>query len=147
MSFDKFNKAKLIEAAQMFGVDYEESWGKSAFVAAFLEEGVTYDQYVKLKKIMEDAADKDHVDEESESFEEESSSSEDKSEGFSDVPAVKDKVLVKMERENPHYIINGMVFTKDNPFALATEEQYEEIVKREKGFRLATQEEAKAFYA
>lgn len=58
-----------------------------------------------------------------------------------------EKVLMKMERENPRYDIRGHKFTQDHPFALVDENDAEYIIENVEGFRYATPKEARDFYS
>jgi hypothetical protein len=56
-----------------------------------------------------------------------------------------DRVLVKMERQNPTYSIEGITFGVKSPFAVVPSEKARRILKKP-GFREATASEAEAFF-
>lgn len=55
-------------------------------------------------------------------------------------------VLIKMERENPHYEVRGYAFTQKNPFALVKERDADFVLSHNDGFKVASPREAKEFY-
>jgi hypothetical protein len=57
-----------------------------------------------------------------------------------------DTVLVKMERDNFRYDIQGHTFTKEHPYVAMNKEQAQNIFDKEEGFRLATPKEVQDFY-
>ena len=57
-----------------------------------------------------------------------------------------DTVLVKMERDNFRYDIQGFTFTKEHPFIAMDKNKAQEIFDKEAGFRLATPKEVQEYY-
>lgn len=62
------------------------------------------------------------------------------------VPAPNDKFLVKMTRENPMFQTRGYTFTQKHPYALVTGADLEYILTKEDGFRQALPSELAEFY-
>lgn len=126
MSFDTMKVSELKSAAEYFGVDLDGAKGKSAIIELLAEEGITYDMYDKFLNAEKAEA---------------------------DIPVRKEKkavdgpsVLVRMERANPMYSINGHVFTKDHPYVAMSEEDAEFIFSTQEGFRMATPNEVRDYY-
>lgn len=131
--FNKLSVAKLKEVAEAFGVELDNMPKKISIIEALVEEGITYSDYERF-------ANAERVEpEDTDIFDVPSSQ----------VPVVQsDKaVLVKMERANPYFQVNGHTFTSVNPFLALTEEEAQEIFDSEEGFRLATPAELKSFYS
>lgn len=63
-----------------------------------------------------------------------------------DVPALPDKYLLKMTRENPLYQTRGYTFTDEHPYALTTAADAMWILENEEGFRQAYPQELAEFY-
>lgn len=57
-----------------------------------------------------------------------------------------DKLLIKMERDNPLFEIRGHKFTTKNPYALMSPADAEYAITQEDGFRQATPSELQEFY-
>ncbi len=132
MSFDKLKVQELRDAAEAFGVEVSPGAPKAAVLKALQEEGVSfamYDAIVNAEKVdVEDALDV-FVPRAPE-------------------PApLEDSVLVKMERANGYFQINGHVFTSEHPFVTMSEDDAQEIFDSETGFRLATPSEVRSYYS
>lgn len=130
MSFDTLKVSELKQLADDFGVDTEDLKSKKDIIAALSEEGVTWSVYEKTKKNIEENTEEVEV-----------------------LPRLdinkindKDKVLVRMMRENFRYDILGHTFTKDHPFVAMSEDDAQAIFDKEEGFRLATPKEVQEFY-
>ena len=132
MSFETLKVDELRQIADSFGVDLEDAKNKAEIIAALVEEGVSYDTYVKFS-----SSEKEEVEPE---------------------PEVKTKaqikkelkgntVLIKMERLNPSYETYGFTFTQTHPFVVVPEDTAQEIFDNEEGFRMATPREAQEFYS
>jgi len=126
MSFDTMKISELKEVASGFGIDLPTKATKQALILALQEEGVTYEMYAKFS-----GAEKEEV----------------------DVPAPKkvtlDKsktILVRMDKANPSYTVNGYMFTREHPFVAMSENEAQRIFDTEPGFRPATPREAQEFY-
>jgi hypothetical protein len=61
-------------------------------------------------------------------------------------PVEPEYTLIKMERRNETYQINGYTFKQSHPFALVKEEDADYLVEHIKGFRPATGKEIRQFY-
>lgn len=57
-----------------------------------------------------------------------------------------EKLLIKMERKNPLYEVRGHRFTTKNPYALVSPEDADYIIRHEEGFRQALPSEVQEFY-
>jgi hypothetical protein len=131
MSFNAMKLTELREAAEYFAVEYE-GLKKAELLAALAEEGITYEMYVKFLK--PEAAD--------EVFDE------------NPAPVVQERntkdigelVLVKMERANPMYQINGHTFTREHPFVAMSEKDADYVFESVTGFRMATPKEVQNYY-
>lgn len=126
MSFDTMKVAELKDIAEYFGVDLDGISGKASIIEAFDEEGITYAMYAKFL---------------------------DAEKAEPDVPSRKEKrvvdgptVLVRMERANPMYEINGHLFTREHPYVAMSEEDAEFIFSMQEGFRMATPNEVRDYY-
>ena len=128
MSFSTMKVNDLKNVAEYFAVDLEGSKTKNEILAALEEEGVTYDMYSKFLEA-EDAS--DEVDEKPVSKKK---------------APVGETVLVRMDRENAHFEINGYTFTREHPFVAMTEDDAEFIFSIEEGFRMATPREVQEYY-
>jgi len=127
MSFEKLKLSELKSIAENFGVDITDIKSKSGIIDAMENEGVTYEMYDTFAN-----AEKAEV----------------------DLPARKQPkpapngnvVLVKMDRANPSYEIDGHVFTKEHPYVAMSEEDAEFIFETQQGFRMATPKEIQEYY-
>lgn len=54
--------------------------------------------------------------------------------------------LIKMERDNPLYETRGYKFTQENPYALMSAADADYVLSREDGFRQATPSELQEYY-
>lgn len=128
MSFSTMKVSDLKEVAEYFAVDLEGVKGKPALLAALEEEGITYEMYAQF-------ADAEKVEPELEPRKEKKAA-----------PANANLVLVRMDRENPSYDINGHTFTREHPYVAMTEEDAEFIFETQEGFRMATPREIQEYY-
>ena len=128
MSFSTMKVSDLKEVAEYFAVDLEGVKGKPALLAALEEEGITYEMYAQF-------ADAEKAEPELEPRKEKKV-----------VPANANLVLVRMDRENPSYDINGHTFTREHPYVAMTEEDAEFIFETQEGFRMATPREIQEYY-
>lgn len=126
MSFSTMKVSQLKEVAEYFAVDLEGAKTKNEIMAALEEEGVSYDMYTKF----------------SEAETEEVEVPEKKSKKA----PVGDTVLVRMDRENARFEINGFTFTREHPFVAMSEEDADFIFSIEEGFRMATPREVQEYY-
>ena len=127
MSFDKLKISELKDVADYFGVDVSDVKGKSAIIEAMENEGVSYEMYNTFVN-----AEKAEID---------------LPERKSAKPAPKgDVVLVRMERANPSYEIDGHVFTREHPYVAMSPEDADFIFDTQEGFRMATPKEIQEYY-
>lgn len=171
MSFEKLSEEELLSAAEMLAVDLETSKTKTGRVnpklaaAAFAEEGVTWDLYTaEVNRVNEAKAALEEEQRKEEELErarlvntikaETVNGGEVEPEADEVVTVRKPRgrstptdILVKMDRQNPHYEVCGKVFTKDHPFVLMSEVEAQRIFDTEHGFRVATPREASEYYS
>jgi TusA-related sulfurtransferase len=117
---------ELKEVAEYFAVDLESAKTKNEIMAALEEEGVTFEMYAK--------------------FTEAETETIDVPEKKAKKVASGDTVLVKMDRENARFEINGFTFTREHPFVAMSEEDADFIFSIEEGFRMATPREVQEYY-
>jgi len=126
MSFSTMKITQLKEVAEYFAVDLDGSKTKNEIVAALEEEGVTFEMYTKFAEAEVEAVDLP--------------------EKKSKKAPVGETVLIKMDRENARFEINGFTFTREHPFVAMSEEDAEFIFSIEQGFRMATPREVQEYY-
>lgn len=126
MSFATMKIKELREVGDYFGVDLEGLKTKNEVISVLAEEGISYEMYSKFL-----GAEKAEV----------------------DVPAPKvnkkagdNAVLVRMDRENPAYEINGYKFTREHPYVAMSQEDADFIFDTQIGFRMATPREVQEYY-
>lgn len=127
MSFDTMKVNDLKGVAEYFGVELDGGKSKPSILKALEEDGITYEMYEKFLNAEKAEADV--------------------------LPRTQKKakpqgetVLVKMERANPFYEIDGHVFTKEHPYVAMTEKDAEFIFETQEGFRMATPNEIREYY-
>lgn len=136
MSFEQMNKLTLQDVCKEYGIETDDKT-KALLLADLAEEGVTYEDYMKLKEapkvdpneILEPAT----IQAQEAKKEMEQDDSKD--------------VLVKMDRKNLRYDILGHTFTHEHPYVVMSEKQAQDIFDRQDGFRMATPREAENFYS
>lgn len=131
MSFETLKVSELKKIAEDFGVDIDGIKNKTEIIAALSEEGVTWAVYSKTIDDLEEAEDMSvevlpKLDPKKELAE--------------------DTVLVKMERANFRYDIQGFTFTREHPYVAMHKDSAQKIFDKEEGFRLATPKEVQDFY-
>lgn len=126
MSFATMKIKELREVGDYFGVELEGLKTKNEVISVLAEEGISYEMYSKFL-----GAEKAEV----------------------DVPAPKankkagdNAVLVRMDRENPAYEINGYKFTREHPYVAMSQEDADFIFDTQIGFRMATPREVQEYY-
>lgn len=136
MSFEKMQAKPLREVVKQFvGEDEAASArNKNELLAVLNEEGVTFAMYQAMQNA--EPADPEDV--------LPPQSSQPKT---IDPEDLKDKILVRMERENGTFQFRGVTFTKDHPYALLDEDTANAICTMYEGFRPALPREAQEFYA
>lgn len=133
MSFDTLKVSELKKIAEDFAVDVDSLKGKQDIIAALSEEGVTWSVYQQtIKKIEEESEDMSI--EVLPKFDPKAEQSA-------------DSVLVKMDRDNYRYDIQGFTFTKEHPYVAMHKDKAQAIFDKEEGFRLATPTEVQSFYS
>lgn len=133
MSFETLKVAELKQIAEDFAVETEGLKNKKDVIAALAEEGVTWSVYQDtIKKVEEDS--EDISIEVLPKFDPKAEQPE-------------NTVLVKMDRANFRYDIQGFTFTKDHPFVAMDKETAQKIFDKEEGFRLANPAEVQDFYS
>ena len=126
MSFNTMKVSELKKTAEYFGVDFEGAKSKPAMIKVLDDEGITYkmyDSFLNAEKV-------------------ESEPIEKKEKKTVNGPTV----LVRMERANPMYTVNGHVFTREHPYVAMLEEDAEFIFNSQVGFRMATPNEVRDYY-
>ena len=131
--FNSLSTIKLKEVAEAFGVEVGNRPKKVDVIEALLADGVTYKDYEAFSN--------------AERVSPEDTDIFDVPSAPADVSQTANTVLVKMERANPYFQINGHTFTSVNPFLALTEDQAQEIFDSAEGFRIATPAELKSFYS
>lgn len=165
--FEDLKPTELYRSAiEDFAIDVapEDKNKKTVLLAAFLESGVTWADYVAQHPEVAPAP--DPVDEKlkvggvvtsSDVAGSVSDSLTVEEDRVGDEPVVivtaqtpvyrpNEKLLIKMERENPLYEVRGHRFTDKNPYALVTPEDADYILRHETGFRQALPSELQEFY-
>ena len=115
MSFETLKISDLKKIAEDFGVEIEGLKNKTDIIAALSEEGVTWAVYQKTVEKLE---------------EEEDMATEVIAKPDNKKANPDDTVLVKMERDNYRYDIQGFTFTKEHPFVAMDKEKAQEILIR-----------------
>jgi len=118
---------ELREVGDYFGVELEGLKTKNEVISVLSEEGITYEMYSKFL-----GAEKAEVDLPVKKTNKK--------------PPAESAVLVRMERENPAYEINGYTFTREHPYVVMSEEDAEFIFETQEGFRMATPREVQEYY-
>ena len=145
MAFTDLTQKELVAVAEMFGTDVKSTESKASIIGKLGVDGVTYESYLDLVKAVRDEA--DDIEELT---------------VYDDTPLVVDEVapvvpavvvvpepecqLIKMERKNETYQINGYTFKQSHPYALVKEEDADYLVENIKGFRPANGREIREFY-
>lgn len=132
MSFETLKVSELKQIAEDFGVDIEGIKNKTEIIAALSEEGVTWAVYSKTLDNLEEAEDM---------------SVEVLPKFDPKKELAEDTVLVRMERANFRYDIQGFTFTKEHPYVAMHKDYAQKIFDKEEGFRLATPKEVQDFYS
>ena len=127
MSFTSMKVKELKEVGEYFGIELEGLKTKNEIVSVLEEEGISYEMYSKFL-----GAEKAEVD----------LPPQKTSKKAPDIGAV----LVKMERSNPAYEINGYKFTREHPYVAMNETDAEFIFETQEGFRMATPRELQEYY-
>lgn len=139
MAFEDLKKDELLEIAEAFAVDVNQSDTKKVIAAALVEEGVTPEQVEKFRVKEEDAQEaNDTVQEQDEAEVADEPKQRVQSDGK--------EVVVKMERKNLRFDAGGYTFRREHPYAVMTEEEAQRIFDMHDGFRLANPREVEDYY-
>lgn len=164
--FDDLKPAELYRSALedfALPVEEEDKGKKKVLLAAFLEGGVTWDDYVaqhpEIAPVVEEPV---YVPSAANQVQDTTLHPENKwAEPVEAVAVVEaprvvvkeaipvtsqDNYLIKMTRENPLFEVRGHKFTRSHPYALVNAADADYILTNEEGFRQATPSELREFY-
>jgi hypothetical protein len=166
MSFKDLSQEELYRTAiEDFAVDVEPTDSAETIRAAFLEQDITWDMYVKQHPELEP------VEEEVNRIQEadrgnvikavpvvtNNLDTEEEAEEIIAAPRIRtkektqlnlnDQYLLKMTRDNTMFETRGYRFTQDHPYALVSAVDAEYILENEDGFRQAFPSELEKFYS
>lgn len=145
-------------AVEDFAVDVEPDANKKEILAAILETGITWADYVKQHPEVAQTEEPNREQEQSRGNVVTSSDvtgSTDEPVAAEPVavrvaePVIKetaDKYLIKMVRDNVLYETRGYRFTQEHPYALVNANDAQYILAKEDGFRQAFPDELEEFY-
>lgn len=117
---------ELKKVAEYFAVDLDDAKTKASILSLLNEEGITYEMYDKFlnaESVKPDILERPKKKE-----------------------STPNDVLVKMDRENAHYEVNGYTFTREHPFIVMNPVDAEFIFDTQEGFRMATPREVQEYY-
>jgi hypothetical protein len=143
MSFTKMEKPELLQVAETFGVEVDGRWGEERIRAEILNDGIDWAMWEDAQKSVDPELIEQNLEVLAEDEPEEEPVVPDTTQRFKSKNAVE---LLKMERWNPSFSILGYEFTREHPFVLMKPEDATWIMSHEEGFRIATPQEAEAFY-
>lgn len=143
MSFAKMEKKDLLQVAETFGVEVDGRWGEQRIVAEILNDGIDWAMWEDAQKSVDPDLIEQNLEVLQEEEEEKPEIPADTTQKFKSKNSVE---LLKMERWNPSFSILGYEFTREHPFVLMKPEDATWIMSHEEGFRIATPQEAEAFY-
>lgn len=134
-------------AAEDFAVEVPEGAKKDEVIAALVESGVTWADYVAQHP--EVAPDEPKPEASSDGPHLQFTANENVNIITAESPVNQsvDRYLLKMTRDNVVYETQGLRFTQSHPFALATADQADYILAHEDGFTMASPSEAREFYS
>lgn len=143
MKLSTMSKDELIEIADEFGTEANESLSETQIIARLLEEGVTEEMIVTFW----DGKYPPEVAEEAVVLSKKVISKKEMQASSVVKVEIPEQVLIFMDRENPTYEIRGYRFTSEHPFALVSADDAEVITAGDEGFRYATPKQARAYYS
>lgn len=151
MSFEKMNKADLLEAAEALDVQVDEKDTKAEIIEEIDLSGYSYDDYAELTGL--DSEDDEEVlaepavVEEEEPVAVEETVVEEEPASEEPAPDADGKLLLFFTGSNASYRIHRLTFTRAKPFKVVDAALAEEVVKSNpNSFRIGTAEEVKHFY-
>lgn len=167
--FDDLKPAELYRSAlEDFALPVEEAdkGKKKVLLAAFLEGGVTWDDYVsqhpEVAPVVEVVEEPVYVPSAANQVQDTTLAPENKWDEPVEAVAVveaprivvkeaipvtsPDQYLIKMTRDNPLFEIRGHKFSRSHPYALVDATDADYILTNEDGFRQATPSELREFY-
>ena len=128
--FSKLKVPELQKIAEDFGCDVQPNAKKADLLAAIEAEGVTWELYSMLNPPKEDETEPDEGE----------APSKVKANAK---PLASEKILLlKMQRANFSYEVEGYTFTREHPYVPVAESAANYILWTEEGLYLATPEEA-----
>lgn len=136
--FSTLTVPELKAVAEQFGVEVSDDLKKPQLIERIEADGVTYPMY-KQQMVIEAEAEEETI----LALLDETPLEE---EPAKDVEDDEDVSLIKMTRKNGTYEVRGYRFTRDNPFALVSDEDAEFLVETG-GFRPASKKEFLEYYA
>lgn len=146
-SFKDLDRDELYRSCiEDFAVDVEKDANKETLIAALVETGIDWNDYVTQHPEAGDGEEETTV----VTSEKVTGRKKKKSTGPINVaePVVKNEgqYLVKMVRENLLYETRGYRFTQEHPYALVEPDDAQYILSNEDGFRQAFPSELEEFY-
>lgn len=130
-NLNDLSKQQLTEAMERFNLPVDNRWNEATLAGKLIEAGVTFDQIKGAMDVLSETEGKG-VDSLA-IFE-------------GDKPTEGARVVLKMDRMNRSYSINGYKFTSDHPYVVMDREDAEWICDVADGFRIADPSEAAKFY-
>ena len=174
MSFEKLDRDELYRSAiEDFAVEVEEGANKKVILAALLESGVEWQDYVDQHPAAEELTDPDDAlkaaaaagvikssnvakpveaglgQAEPDRRSPEQIAADEAARVVVQAPLAQtqQKYLIKMDRENVLFQTRGHTFTQSNPYALMDAEDAQWVIDNEDGFRLAGPAELQEYYS
>lgn len=157
--FEDLDAKELYRSAVAdFALPVEEGDGKKVLLAAFVEGGVLWDDYVSQHpEVSPEPLPAANLTIGNEvSVEPQEKWADDDRNKEAAVPSIRvasppvinpnEQWLIKMERKNPLFEVRGHRFTQENPYALVSPKDAQYILSKEDGFRQAFPDELEEFY-
>lgn len=135
-------------AIEDFAVEVDAKDDSETVIAALVESGVTWDQYVAQHPEVAPEPEKapENVIKSPEPTNKESLSVGGSVKTAKPEVAAAGDYLIKMDRENLMYQTRGYTFTKDHPYVVVKAEDAQWILSKEDGFRMAWPNELSDYY-
>lgn len=161
MAFTDLKRDELVQAAQFYKVDVSANDTKAAIATALLDKGISPDQWEQDREAYENGEDvdgnkrasaaaitSDNFEGSDEEEEPEADAEEDEEEPAEEEPEAQaddsDLVLVRFVGRNASFTTGRHTFSRNQPFALMSEEQFESLDRAK--FRKANKAEAEEFF-